>query len=294
MNSKTGFTFFLICIVGFLTSFSAQAAYVDVGSKVKLHYTEAGHGDPMIFVAGWTFPSAVFQKQLEHFKKTHRVILLDPRSVGGSTQTKKGHTYKQYGRDLHRVIKKLKLKRVVLVGWSYGCLQTFDYVRRHGTKRLSAFICIDQCPKPLGTADNWSEGPKSAFDEFIASVRTKRRAYIGDYIDNYFLTDPNFISKKHRTWLLDQSDITSTDIAVKLMQEGIKSDYTKTVINLPKQVPTLWITNQFIGAKAKKWWVGQEKPAQIKSFGGHYMYYQFADKFNATVEQFLRESRRNR
>src|SRR3990172_7379864 len=103
--------------------------FVTTPDGVKIHYLEAGyrsqtlgvarsHGfdekgryvshtksvvvalQPVIlFVPGWTMPAWIWEKQIAHFSKTHRVVAMDPRSQGESQQTTEGHYPAARARD---------------------------------------------------------------------------------------------------------------------------------------------------------------------------------------------------
>lgn len=60
------------------------------------------------------------------------------------------------GTNLAQFIEALDLKDVVLVGWSFGCLDTYAYVRQQGTDKLAGFACVDLSPKPTkATEASW-------------------------------------------------------------------------------------------------------------------------------------------
>ena len=58
-----------------------ESRYVTVEPDVQIHFWDAGEKDApaLIFIPGLTFSGKVFKHQLEHFSKSHRVILVDPR-----------------------------------------------------------------------------------------------------------------------------------------------------------------------------------------------------------------------
>jgi pimeloyl-ACP methyl ester carboxylesterase len=43
----------------------------------------------------------------------------------------------QQGNDIDKLIQHLGADKFVLVGWSYGCLATYAYVRNHGLGKIS-------------------------------------------------------------------------------------------------------------------------------------------------------------
>lgn len=63
------------------------ASFFEVEPGVELYYEGRGHGDPIVFVPGWTASAGAFVHQVSHFSETNRVTTFDPRSVGRSTIT---------------------------------------------------------------------------------------------------------------------------------------------------------------------------------------------------------------
>ena len=67
--------------------------YIEVEPGTELFVQDIGEGEPLVFIPGFTFTTEVFSKQVEHFSKTNRVIVIDPRSHGRSTLTLQGNNY---------------------------------------------------------------------------------------------------------------------------------------------------------------------------------------------------------
>ena len=137
--------------------------YIEVEPGVKCHYVDEGKGDPIVFIPGWTFTTEVYSNQMDYFSQTHRAIAIDMRSHGRSTVTVNGNNYETHGEDLIKIIEKLDLRNVVLVGWSAGCAALWEYFKREGINRLKGMIFIDLPVKLLScNPEDWVEGPLDA------------------------------------------------------------------------------------------------------------------------------------
>jgi pimeloyl-ACP methyl ester carboxylesterase len=137
---------------------AAGCRFAAIGDDLRLHYQDVGQGTVMVWVPGWVATTEVFSKQVEHFSRNYRVITYDPRSVGLSTKTLDHNNYTQHGRDLAAFMDKLALNNVILVGWSWGCLESYAYIRARGVGNLKAFMCIDSSPKPFSDeTDDWAD-----------------------------------------------------------------------------------------------------------------------------------------
>ncbi len=87
---------------------------------VEQNYIDAGQGVPLVFVHGFPLSSAAWQKQIDAFQSTHRVVALDLRGFGGSEARPGAVAMAQYASDLRELITQLGLGPVVLVGHSMG------------------------------------------------------------------------------------------------------------------------------------------------------------------------------
>jgi pimeloyl-ACP methyl ester carboxylesterase len=131
-----------------MNTYRQPGNYVQVEPGVDIYYEERGTGTPIVFVPGWTFTTEMFVHQMEHFSKTHRVIAIDPRSQGRSSIALHGNDYTTHAADLGKIIDALDLQDIVLVGWSFGCLAEWGYVKQKGTEALKAMVCMTYRPSP--------------------------------------------------------------------------------------------------------------------------------------------------
>jgi non-heme chloroperoxidase len=162
-----------------MNAYHQPGKFLEVEPGVEIYYEERGAGKPIIFIPGWTFSTEFFAHQLEHFSKAYRAIAIDPRSQGRSSKALHGNDYATHGKDLARLIQALDLKDVVLVGWSFGCLGSWAYVRQEGLQNLRAVVSIDLSPKPLCVNDqDWVEGPldeiAEAYNTYLTSSQGQR------------------------------------------------------------------------------------------------------------------------
>lgn len=105
--------FFLAGSVCVQTAMANAAGLLPI-NDTSLYYQEAGHGQAIIFIPGWTGTHVFFEKQLPYFSQSYQAITFDPRSQGLSPATLDHNTYEQHGRDLAVLIDRLQLKNVIL------------------------------------------------------------------------------------------------------------------------------------------------------------------------------------
>jgi non-heme chloroperoxidase len=123
----------------------AQAAdrYFVTTDGVRLHYTDQGHGNVLVFVPGWTMPGWIFAPQIAAFSQHYRVIAFDPRGQGLSEVAPDGYNQARRGDDIGELIAQLHVHQVVLVGWSLGVLDTLAYIHVHGDDAIAGLVLID-------------------------------------------------------------------------------------------------------------------------------------------------------
>lgn len=263
--------------------------FADIGGGVELYYEERGEGQPLIFIPGWTFTTEVFEKQLEYFSKNYRVIAYDPRSHGRSTVTHTGNDYITHGEDLAALIAALDLKDVILAGWSFGCLSAWSYLRAAGVSNVKALVMIDLSPKPLSVTDgDWVEGPLDEIaGAYTAYLRTSKgqREFIEYYATNVMVQRE--LSPEELFWIIEQSAKTPVEIAASLFASGMFSDYREEAKLADASVPVLSVVAEHWAETAVPFFASVSPKAQSFVLGGHLMFWEHADAFNAKISEFL-------
>lgn len=125
---------------------AGTARMVEVADGVSLRVIEtgkAGGEPPLVFIPGWSAGADIWHHQIDTFAKTHRVIAFDPRSQGESTKTTSGNTPENRAQDLHALLQRLGVRRLVLIGWSQGVQDIAAYVERYGTKDIAGIVLVD-------------------------------------------------------------------------------------------------------------------------------------------------------
>jgi pimeloyl-ACP methyl ester carboxylesterase len=93
--------------------------YVDV-NDIKVYYEIYGAGEPLLLLHGNSGSIANFVYQIPELSKHFKVIAVDSRAQGKSTDSDKEITYALMASDMSALIDKLNLGSVYVVGWSDG------------------------------------------------------------------------------------------------------------------------------------------------------------------------------
>jgi len=93
--------------------------YVDV-NDIKVYYEIYGEGEPLLLLHGNSGSIKSGESQIPELSKHFKVIAVDSRAQGKSTDSNKDITYALMASDMNELIDKLKLGSVNIVGWSDG------------------------------------------------------------------------------------------------------------------------------------------------------------------------------
>jgi non-heme chloroperoxidase len=269
---------------------ASSAATLEVEPGISLYYSDDGKGTPIIFVPGWTMSSEVFVKQQAAFAKTHRVIVVDPRGQGRSSKDGTQYTYIQQGHDIDKLIQHLGVDKFVLVGWSYGCLASYAYVRNYGLGKISRFVCIDQSPYPLDLdgGPKWNEGPLTDTRDSFNGLNYGRAEFTAGFAQ--WMVKRKLTLAELR-WLTEMMESTPMGIAVQLAADALFSDYRPELEKLSHEVPTLHVLGEEDAATARPWLEKNAPKASVEILGRHMMFWEESEAFNRIFSDFLGRSK---
>jgi non-heme chloroperoxidase len=143
----------------------------------EIYYKDWGKGQPIVFSHGWPLSSDDWDAQMLFFlQHGYRVIALDRRGHGRSTQTWEGNDMDHCADDLAELMEKLDIRDAIHVGHSTGGGEVARYIGRHGTKRVAKAVLMGAVPPIMVKSDKNPDGvPISVFDD-IRAAYTKNRA----------------------------------------------------------------------------------------------------------------------
>ena len=117
---------------------------VTTNDGVGLRYREAGSGQPLVLVHGWSQAAALFRYQLDGLSDRYRVIAYDQRGHGESDKPAFGYRIARLAKDLHEFLVALDLRDAAVLGHSMGCSVLWAYWDLFGADRLAKLILVDQ------------------------------------------------------------------------------------------------------------------------------------------------------
>jgi non-heme chloroperoxidase len=127
---------------------SAETLYVEGEGGVPLAVTITGpeQGPEILFVHGLGMGTASFSPQMESSLSDYfRMVAFDLRGHGMSGKPWQTEAYAYpaiWAADMAKVMHAAKLKKPVIVGWSYGTLVAADYLREYGHENISGLVMV--------------------------------------------------------------------------------------------------------------------------------------------------------
>ena len=139
--------------------------YVDVlGSK--MHFIEAGEGDPILLLHGVPTSGYVWRNVIPHLTALGRCIAPDLIGMGRSDKPDIAYTVFDHIRYIEKFIETLKLKNLVIVMHGWGSVIGFDYAMRH-EKNCKGLVFYESFLRSLDNA----EEPSLPFQEQIIKLQ---------------------------------------------------------------------------------------------------------------------------
>jgi len=147
-----------------------------------IHFTDWGHGTPVVFSHGWPLSADAWEDQML-FLAEHgfRVIAHDRRGHGRSGKAWHGNDMDTYADDLSTLLETLDITGATLVGHSTGGGEVARYIGRHGTQRVNKAVLVGAVtPQMVVSPTNPDGVPMSVFDGIREGVRNDRAQFFLD------------------------------------------------------------------------------------------------------------------
>lgn len=261
-----------------------KSGFVTAADGVKIHYLEAGQerAPSILFVPGWTMPAWIWQKQIDYFSRTYRVVAMDPRSQGESTETGEGLYPAARARDIKAVVDQLHLAPVVLVGWSMAVTELAAYVDQFGTNGIAGLVFVD---------DNFggSLAPGEAQSDllFVNQILNDRQKNTNAFIHNLCFRKPQPADFLNRVTAACMR--TPTSDAVALLVGKFSADYRSAAAKINKPALFCYADSPYMPASAQQAMRQSVKGAQLEVFhgDGHALFVDDPDHFNSVLQNFL-------
>jgi non-heme chloroperoxidase len=236
----------------------------------------------LLLIPGWTMPAWIWEQQIAYFSKDFRVVAMDPRCQGESSQTHEGLYPAVRARDIKAVVDKLHLAPVVLVGWSMGVTEIAAYLDQFGSDGIAAIVLVD------GYAGGTDPSDAVPTIGVLKSTLEDRKNFLAYFMQKIMFKKPQPADYVAR--LTAASNITPTDAAVALLVGMHAIDYKPALVKNTKSV-LICAADGSIFSKQLEDLHKQMTGARYEIFpgAGHTIFVDEPDKFNSLLEDFLHD-----
>lgn len=169
--------------------------YINVGEEnsgaIELYYEDHGAGSPIVLVHGWPLSGRSWERQVPVLVAGgHRVITYDRRGFGESSRPISGYDYDTLAEDLNKLLTKLDLRAITLVGFSMGGGEVARYLGTYGSERVGQAVFISAIPPfLLKTSDNPQGVDATVFEDTRKAIAADRLAYISHFLTKFYNVD---------------------------------------------------------------------------------------------------------
>ena len=256
-------------------------------NDISMYYESHGHGEPMVFIPGFSADSSLWQGIIDYFQKDYQVILFDNRGSGQTDIPEGPYSIKQMASDVAGLCNALNIDRAHFVGSSMGgyILQTLAH--EHAKLVKSAVIC------------NSTYATHTAFHIYVAAQLELMKAN----------APVETIIKASCAWAFSYRFLSEEGALDKLLDFGLSNPNPFTIKGYEGQyaaldafdsrawlkeinVPTLVIGSDedlIFNEKSIKYLAENIPNATYSSFAecGHLPFLEFPDNFAEVVKRFL-------
>lgn len=110
---------------------------------VEISFNVQGKGKPaIILIHGWTNNKTIWDDQVAYFLEKYKIVTIDLAGHGESGDKRENWTMSAFGNDVVAVINELKLKEVILVGFSMGGPIVIEATKKISEK-VKGIILVD-------------------------------------------------------------------------------------------------------------------------------------------------------
>lgn len=235
---------------------------------------------PLVFIHGWCSNHEHWHHQVWHFRRRHRILLLDRRGHGRSTTSGIGHDPAGHAADILAVTREAGLKGVIAIGHAGGGPGTLEFVRAN-PRLVRACIAVDALLYPLPRLRD----PKSPFGFLVGGMidalsRAGSKAVFKKTYSGYFNPQGDRAAARQAV-----TDAAGTPDAVKIAElEGLMVD-TAAIADGIRQ-PVLWLTAA--GADQDYLRSHLKNVAFAQVYGAnHFPHFEQPAQTNAMIETFI-------
>lgn len=268
--------------------------------KMKLTWWEAGEGEPLIFVPGWSSNGTDYFYILYILSQKYHVFVLDLRNQGLSEHNHYGNRISRYAQDLHEFLEHIHVVDINLCGHSMGSTIIWNYIDNYGTSGIKKLAFVDQAPA-LFVRQNWTENERLQSGAFCRTAELMIDMFSGKASFNKMVVNtrlPELLSRMDSPYYANVRDFgekiipTNIDTMVAVMWDHIHNDW-RDVISSKIDVPTIIFTGENSDWLDSQKWIHSVLSGSVlhiygeSDFGDHNLMMKNPVKFSNDLSVFL-------
>jgi len=244
-------------------------------------------GSEILFIHGFSQASLSWQRQVEsNLAQEFRMVTYDLRGHGNSDKPLEPEKYKEskaWADEVQAVIDAAKLKRPVLVGWSYGGGVIGDYLAIHGATGLAGLNYVDAVSKsdPSFFGEGLKVQPLMFSDDLATNIAATRA-----FLHSCFEKQP---SREEFETMLAFNMMVPPKVRANMGGRTLTMDDTLKALNLPVLV-THGAADKLCLVAAAKHTAATIPGAKLSLYDGvgHAPFWEDTARFNAELAAFVR------
>ncbi|MDZ4668399.1 MAG: alpha/beta fold hydrolase [bacterium] len=115
-------------------------------NNFTISYNDVGEGKiPVIFLHGFPFDKSMWKGQLDSLNSSYRLIAIDIRGFGKSTDEETPLSIDLFSEDLIAFLDKLNIKKAIICGLSMGGFIALNAIKKFPERFEALILCDTQC-----------------------------------------------------------------------------------------------------------------------------------------------------
>lgn len=114
-------------------------------NNIKMHYIEAGSGNPVILLHGFPETWYAWRKQIPALAQLYHVIAPDLRGYGDTEKPQTGYDKKTMAADIYQLMKSLGYDRTTLIGHDRGARVATRFAKEY-SQSVDRLVILDNIP----------------------------------------------------------------------------------------------------------------------------------------------------
>jgi microsomal epoxide hydrolase len=257
-----------------------RSMLVTAPDGAQIHVLEAGRGNAVLFVPGWTMPAEIWEPQISALQSAYHVVAMDPRAQGRSSAASEGLYPAGRARDIKAVVDALGLAPVVLVGWSMAVNELAAYVDQFGTESVAGLVLVDGS---TGQDFDLQIMPRM-LRNFVSWLADDRRTAVEAFVRSLYRTPQ---SEDYLQRIVEAALRTPANSAFTLATASVLTDSRPHLAKIDRPTLIVAAAGPFIEAFRDMQRRIANSRLVVFDNVGHALFVDAPDRFNRLLDEFL-------